>query len=119
MKLITKSLLISVLLTSCTVSDDFPEVKNTRGDYSISGHADSEGLLVITLKSQNNHSVEINTRVSVYQKFAYGWLDTDSVIVVNSSDIGILAWDTAPILHPAEITGDIQAYAKTLLSEQY
>ncbi|OZG72299.1 hypothetical protein BTA51_16295 [Hahella sp. CCB-MM4] len=113
-------LLISFFLVSCTPSDEFPDLKSSSGDYSISGYADSDGLLVITVKQKNgDDSVEINTRASVYQRFAYGWLDTDSVIMVNSSDIGILAWDITTHYQPTEITGDIQAYAKTLYAEKY
>ena len=62
------------------------------GRYSVETYKTENGIIVLTIKENGREIQSINTGASIYQKFAVGWFKEEAILVLYSSDIGVLAW---------------------------
>ncbi len=92
-----------LLVTLCNCHGRLKEsrpIHSPSGRYSIiasvykSSHSEENyGIVLITLYSREGIKLrELNTHASDFSKWAVGWDTFNDTLILNSSDIGILAW---------------------------
>jgi hypothetical protein len=78
-----------------------------------------DGLLILNVFSKNKLTHTIETKASIYQKFALGWHNKEQVLILYSSDIGVRAWTSTNGFKPELNTRKYTAYANWLYQNKY
>jgi hypothetical protein len=121
---ITASLLSLVALLNVCAQREHPPIQSPSGEYSI--FATIEEVSLIKLHLTNKEGVELDTvysGASDAMKWALGWMPSENVVVLQSSDIGTRAYDIVDnrLVAKSEAFENkrIQARAKILKSQKY
>jgi len=87
--------------------------------YSIDIQTNNNGILELHIYRDNKKLIVLNTRASIYQKYAIGWKHQENIIVMYSSDIGTRAWSVIGIKVTKVKTKEHEKYAKELYNKKY
>lgn len=134
MTLHTRSLLITlaaiVLLgaSGCSTSDQTPVVSPS-GSYSVSASVDTKNrqsrnyaIVMLHLVGESGEEfLPVRTGAGDAQKWALGWMPTQDVVVLYSSDIGTLAYEIEDtgLVRIDKLSDDIRRRADELYSTKY
>ena len=88
-------LIFIIFVTSCSDIGQPVKAESKDGRFRIVTSVDDNGIIQLSIFEGDDVRKRIDTRASIYSKFAVGWFNEENVLVLNSSDIGTFSWSLA------------------------
>ena len=84
---------LTILLAGCCAGIEQPlNPTSSDGSFFVETDVNDGGIIMLNIFSGQKKITSIDTRASLYQNFAIGWVKNKNTLVINSSDIGTYAW---------------------------
>lgn len=118
-KVLGVALSFLTLTTGCLFTEN--ATLSPSGTVLLSTELHDENIILITVTElERNEFSTLDTRASNNMKWAVGWAQDQDVIILNSKDIGIYAWEfDNHTFQDMEINSDIQKQAENLFEQKY
>ena len=111
--------LFLVLVSACSKVDQPIEPYSFDKVYKVVVSTNEKDLVVITIYKNDKELKTLNTNASIYHKYAIGWLKNENILVLNSSDVGVVAWSAAENFAPHAQPGKYERYGRQLFKSKY
>ena len=112
--------ILSAILCSCNKQQQAP-VPSPSGLYFITTEKNTENMVrVILLDKEMNQLDLIDTRASVYSKYAHGWHHKSDHAIIYSGDVGTLSYKiTNERLETVETTDEYHKLGRKIRDKLY
>ena len=113
------NLIFVVTLIGCVIVEQPKEPFSFDKKYKVETSIDGEGIIILTIYKDEQKIKTLNTRASIGHKYAVGWLKNENILILNSSDIGVVVWSEADNFALHKQPGKYESYGRQLFNSKY